>query len=403
MDGGEGIRNGGGAPVIVSNDPSAFPWSVWHHRHPPLVRRIEERFPYGPEHRAALEQLLDETLNGRIEPLPSSARGAGLWNGRWDRGHYGERWADAPFLWAESYFYRRLQEATGYFAADGPWRGIDFFAPAKRAELSGDAVGGELAVLDSLCARPADARTDALLSGSVWGNRADLGFQITAGDGDGPSQRQTEQNLIADDRTELRALLTETGQQRGRLVFVADNAGRELLWDLVLIDQLLTSGQAADVLLHLKPHPYYVSDATPEDLLDCLRRLRGESGAAGEAGGRLWRALAEGRLVPRAHPFSCAPLPYSEMPDDLRADFGSASLTLMKGDLNYRRLVGDRLWPATTPFSRATAYFPGPVAALRTLKSEVVTGLGGTLLEELEATGEDWRTSGSYALVQVRF
>ena len=47
----------------------------------------------------------------------------------------------------------------------------------------------------------------------------------------------------------------------------------------------------------------------------------------------------------------------------------------MKGDLNYRRLVGDRLWPPTTPFADVTAYFPGPVAALRTLKSDVIVGL----------------------------
>lgn len=48
-------------------------------------------------------------------------------------------------------------------------------------------------------------------------------------------------------------------------------------------------------------------------------------------------------------PFSCAPLPYADMPDDLRREFAEADVTLMKGDLNYRRLVGDRRYPATTP------------------------------------------------------
>ncbi|MDQ0772488.1 hypothetical protein QF026_000954 [Streptomyces aurantiacus] len=90
------------------------------------------------------------------------------------------------------------------------------------------------------------------------------------------------------------------------------------------------------------------------------------------------------------------------MPADLREDFASATLTVMKGDLNYRRLVGDRHWPATTPFSEATAYFPGPVAALRTLKSDVVTGLAPSTLEALDAGAAAWRTSGTHALVQVR-
>jgi hypothetical protein len=90
------------------------------------------------------------------------------------------------------------------------------------------------------------------------------------------------------------------------------------------------------------------------------------------------------------------------MPPDLHADFASATLTVMKGDLNYRRLAEDRHWPPTTPFATPTAYFPSPVAALRTLKSDVVTGLAADVVADLDATGEAWRTSGTYALVQLR-
>lgn len=91
------------------------------------------------------------------------------------------------------------------------------------------------------------------------------------------------------------------------------------------------------------------------------------------------------------------------MPADLRADFASADLTVMKGDLNYRRLVGDRLWPPTTPFTEVTSYFPGPVAALRTLKSDVITGLTPRTESALvTAEGQTWRTSGTRALIQVK-
>lgn len=87
---------------------------------------------------------------------------------------------------------------------------------------------------------------------------------------------------------------------------------------------------------------------------------------------------------------------------DLGDDFASATLTVMKGDLNYRRLVQDRLWPATTPFADVTEYFPGPVAALRTLKSDVVVGMEQRFVEGLDASGGGWRTSGRHGLVQVR-
>jgi hypothetical protein len=75
----------------------------------------------------------------------------------------------------------------------------------------------------------------------------------------------------------------------------------------------------------------------------------------------------------------------------------------MKGDLNYRRLIGDRLHPATTPFAEATAYFPGAVAALRTLKSDVVVGLAPATEAALDAAeGGRWRTGGTHALIQAR-
>jgi hypothetical protein len=112
--------------------------------------------------------------------------------------------------------------------------------------------------------------------------------------------------------------------------------------------------------------------------------------------------MTAGRLEVRAHPFFCAPLPYEDMPEDLRSQFATADLTILKGDLNYRRLVGDRHWSATTPFADLTAHFPGAVAALRTLKSDVVTGLDERTLSALNRTGQAWRTSGTHALIQAR-
>ncbi|MEU8348410.1 damage-control phosphatase ARMT1 family protein, partial [Streptomyces sp. NPDC048845] len=343
------------APEILGNVPGSFPWGVWHDRHPALVERLLHATPYGPGERQALRDLLAETLDGVIQPLPASARDRELWHGDWDRGHFGKRWTDAPFLWAESYFYRRLREALGY-SVPGPWRGIDPFAPMKDAELAGDTVDGELAALDggsgpggrSPDELSPDERTDALVLAALWGNRADLGFRITGGE---PGAGGAE-SLVADERPALRELLRAAGERRGRIVLVADNAGRELIPDLLLIDHLLLTGAAAEVALHVKPHPYYVSDATTADVLAGLRRLVAAPGTAGETGRRLWEAMSTGRLAVRAHAFSCAPLTYAAMPGDLRADFGTAALTIFKGDLNYRRLVGDRDWPATTATAR---------------------------------------------------
>ncbi|WP_413760171.1 damage-control phosphatase ARMT1 family protein [Streptomyces sp. MMBL 11-3] len=380
------------APVVVGT-PGSFARSVLDERHPALIERVRRSTPYPPDRQRALDALLDEITGGPIGRLDDGEPGAGAWR---DEPYYGQRWADVPFLWAESFFYRRLLAAVGYFAP-GPWRGIDPFAPFKNAELAGAGVDDELSALDRLTALAPAERDRTLLLSSLWGNRADLGFRLSAGEA-GLGDRVP--GLVVDDSPALWNVLA--AGEPGTVCLVADNAGPELLPDLVLADHLLTTGRAVRVVLHLKPYPYYVSDATTADALACLDRLTRASGQAAQTGGRLRRAVTEDRLVLRAHPFSCAPHPYDRMPADLREDFASAALTVMKGDLNYRRLVGDRHWPATTPFAEVTAYFPGPVAALRTLKCDVVTGLAPGTTDELDATARSWRTSGTHALVQVR-
>ncbi|MFD4726069.1 damage-control phosphatase ARMT1 family protein [Streptomyces seoulensis] len=384
------------APVIRADAPGSFPHRTLADRHPAIIRQVRAGLPYEPQQRRALDALLENCTEGVIEPLPADAPDRARW-ASWGMDTYGgQSWFDVPWLWAESYFYRLLLDAVGFFGP-GAWRGVDPFRPSKTGELDSAETGAELSALDGLRDRPAGERNCALLSGSLWGNRADLSFQLSS---EGGEQGEAAPGLVADDSDLLWTLLPPGGT--GTLCLVADNAGRELVPDLLLIAALLTEPRIGRAVLHLKPTPYYVSDATTADVIDALHRLRAAGGLAAEYGDTLWSALGDGRLVLRAHPFSCSPLPYADMPDDLRADFAAAGLTLFKGDLNYRRLVGDRYWPATTPFDEVTAYFPGPVAALRTLKSEVITGLSPATEAALDkAEGRKWLTSGTHALIQV--
>ncbi|MER6410327.1 damage-control phosphatase ARMT1 family protein [Streptomyces humidus] len=439
-------------PVILGNEPGSFPHSVLAERHPAIIRQVRDAFPYGPEAHRALDALAESCAEGVIEPLPDGAHDRHSWQDWGLDAWVGRSWFDVPWLWSESYFYRRLLDAVGYFGP-GPWAGIDPFRPFKLAELDAAETDRELTALDSLADRPVGERARALLHGSLWGNRADLGFRLSDGEAEG---RAAVPGLVADDSEALwtlPALATagagadtgaggrtragagsgagtsdradeytkadakaDAGQDEKRdrgvsvgassgtsLCLVADNAGRELIPDLLLAAHLLDHGQCDRVVLHVKPYPYYVSDATTADVVDALRKLTGAGGAAAEQGRRLWAAMADGVLTVRAHPFSAAPLPYARMPDDLRAEFAAAALTIVKGDLNYRRLVGDSRWDPTTPFADVTAYFPGPVVALRTLKSDVITGLDAATEAALAAAeGQRWRTGGTHALIQLR-
>jgi hypothetical protein len=380
-------------PELLNNDPQGFAWGVWHDRTPKLVTQIRGAHPYGPGQRRALEALLKEIASGVMEPLGPHVHDHQTW-ASWGADYFGKPWLDTPFLWSESYFYRRLLDAIRFFEP-GPWRWLDPFEYLKTAELRDPALEPDLVALDDLQKLSADDRERAILLASLWGNRADLGFRMGASSAQGDI---ASARIIVDQSADMWADLGSGISA----ILVADNAGRELLADLVLTDHLLQRRHLQSVSLHVKPCPYYVSDATTADVVACLRRLAATQGTASEIAHRLHAAMAEESVNLYTHEFYCAPWSFHRMPADLAAQFEHASLTILKGDLNYRRLVGDRDWPPTTPFADVAAYFPGPPAALRTLKSDVITGLDPATVAELDATGQPWRTDGSHGLIQVR-
>lgn len=380
----------------TSTDSSSFAWSVLHRRHPVLVETARTSHPYHGRQAAALDEFVDESTGGALRPLPADRHDAAAWSA-WTSPWVGQRWDAIPFLGAESYFYRRLLDAVDFFRP-GPWFWVDPFAHQKDAELADPALDEVLAALDNLPSLPPDERAAALLSAAVCGNKADLGFAAhppPPGHTASPPPRDT---LLVDQTDQLLATLAD---RPGHLSFVADNAGRELLADLVLLDDLLTAGRVDTVALHLKPTPYYVSDATTTDLASCLRRLDRAGGNAARIARRLRNAFHIGRAQIRTHWFYSSPLEFTAMPDDLTTEFATASVTILKGDLNYRRVFGDRHRPATTPASHAGGYFPGRFAVLRTLKSDVVVGLPDAMVAKLDRQDDGWRTSGSHAVLQV--
>jgi Damage-control phosphatase ARMT1-like domain len=377
------------AVPTIRGIPGSFARSVLEHRHPAIVQQVRASPPYGAGQLARLDALLDVALHGVVEPPLHDAPDAdGRWPDRaawaaWLEPHRGRSFFEVPFLVAESWFYRLLLDAVA-FVESGPWRGVDPFAPMKV---------GELRTLPAMPA-PAD-RLDraALLQASIWGNQADLGFQLVAAES---ARRPGEHALVVDDAARFWALL-----DRGGLVvaWVCDNAGQELVADLLLVDRLLADGLASSVTVHLKPLPYFVSDATARDLVDCLGAL--EAVGAGDAATRLRSAATTGRLVVAAEAFWCAPLELRDRSAELDARLAGADLAVVKGDLNYRKLVGDAEWVPWTPFGDVVQ-LPGPVAALRVLKSDVLVGVAEPTVAALDAASGSWRTDGSHALIQVR-
>jgi hypothetical protein len=115
----------------------------------------------------------------------------------------------------------------------------------------------------------------------------------------------------------------------------------------------------------------------------------------------LQRAWRDQRLRVLPDPFWNGPRFLWDRPLRLARELDAATAVVLKGDANYRRAVGDALWPTDTTFAEATRYLPAPVVALRTLKSDAVVGLPADQVSRLDAADRDWRINGRRGLIQT--
>jgi uncharacterized protein with ATP-grasp and redox domains len=387
------------APSPIRTDASnPFANHTMRVRLPSIARDVAARNPDYPHHIAAgLEDL--------AHALETDARIPQIDDPLWTpllAARAGESWLNTEWFFAEVYFYRLIMEVTGWHSTRR-----DPFAPHKWAEI--DSRAFRTALFAAFEMTPMTSARDLLaerLLRAMWGNRADLSLKEVAQHG----TFGAHDDLLTDDRAAAIDRLAEGGVVH----VIADNAGTELAMDCLLIDALLEGEPgftAEQVVLHVKLHPTFVSDATHDDVLTLIAELggRGRAGVsfgayAAMAAERLQAALLEGRLVVQADEFwnsGCFLRDLSRIRPDLYAHFEGAALVIQKGDANYRRALDDTIWDADIPFIALTGYFPAPLLALRTLKSDPVVGLASGAAAALDAVDPAWRVNGRRAVASL--
>ena len=389
-------------PPLSGGDPDTFVHHTITVRWPRIARRVVADNDLSAAAEGRVRALVDEIPDGPIRPLDDpGAPDEALWN-EWIAPHEGQSWLACPWFFGETYFYRRIVEAIGHFGA-GPHRGLDPFSDQKAQ--------GYAESIDAIRTL-AQARADApdplprralvrLLTTALWGNQADL--SMWDADAEGPDHLGTgraAEHLLTDDTGAALAHLEECAPPV-RVDVWADNAGFELATDLALVDGLLAGGWADRVVLHVKAHPTFVSDATTGDVHAALDRFAGDEAEATRAlADRLRTALARGRLR-LVDPFTwTSPLPARDFSTAVAAELARTDLLISKGDANYRRLLGDRPWSFTTAFDEVVDYLPAPVLALRTAKSEVMVGLTPAQVDRLNDEDPDWLVNGRWGVAQ---
>ncbi|GIK39253.1 MAG: hypothetical protein BroJett011_30860 [Chloroflexota bacterium] len=421
-------------PPLMTGEPGSFANHTMTTRFPVIIQNVlnDHNGQYPDSIVQAIQSLYNELVfNHLVRPLETVASDGPSWTEAW-RPYQGRTWLDIPWYFAEAFIYRRLVEAAGYFGGGEEtkrrggedlkrWVGVDPFLPRKEAELQNRATWQVLAAALNHAPDNSTESFGALLHHCLWGNRADLSYTKVAEVAGGQIVIVSEQeNLLVDDtETVLEYLQGSRGAgERGRNIqsplhpspsaplpridFICDNAGTELLMDLALVDFLLRFDWAGQITLHVKAHPTFVSDTTLPDVELTLAAIKAQGVSEFSVlAERLESYQVQERLHMRPDLFWNSSRFFWEIPAELQAELSRAWLVIIKGDANYRRLLGDSRWPTTVPVTAAIPYFPAPFVALRTLKSDPIVGLPPGLAEQLDREDAEWRVNGKRGMIQA--
>lgn len=449
-------------PQYSTGDPTSFAWQTARQRWPIIITQaiddayrsvancddaakrdegkkiVEElaRLKYEVQHDRALTPIRDDGFpdvaeyNKELEQLGNLT------------------WLKAPWLYTECYLFRRISTS---FALSQYWKNYDVFARQKIktfrssrpavVELAArykDLVGQMRAAAKS---HPLDLEAEKILFMEMceiclWGNATDLSLLTSLTYEDiqklqgSEARKKAEKNILVNDLPTAFAHLLEAkqaGKKERRVDIVLDNAGFELFVDLILAGYLLSADLATTVVLHPKSIPWFVSDVLPSDFAsllgaiaaprhfyetpseeDILQNKEPEKLSDKEVDEleflfREWSTFhGEGQLVLRPNRVWTGPGSFWRLPaeaKDLVEDLKESELVVFKGDLNYRKLVGDAAWDPTTPFTEAIGPLgPGSglnILALRTCKADVVVGLPAGKDEELKRLDDSGGDSGA--------
>ncbi|KAH0544417.1 hypothetical protein FGG08_001444 [Glutinoglossum americanum] len=378
-------------------------------------------------------------------------------------------WFNVPWLYAECYLYRRINT---FFSLSNTWKNYDVFGRQKLSTFksSRPAVLELAARYKELVLQLESESSSADTSRSqedveeakkllfiemceicLWGNATDLSLLTSLTYEDlqklqgSEARKNSEKNILVNDLPIAYQILKDAQTSRqgaDRAVdVVLDNAGFELFVDLILAGYLLSSDLATTIVLYPKSIPWFVSDVIPSDFAHLLSALADpqlfystpseedilanrtppplsdkEVDNLAFLFERLRDFHVDGKLVIRGNRFWTQPGSYWRLPGTQQAlmeDLRQSELVILKGDLNYRKLTGDAMWPPTTPFQTAIGPLgPGSgvrTLALRTCKADVVVGLPEGVDERLRVEDPDgggdsgmrkWAMNGKWAVVQ---
>lgn len=321
---------------------------------------------------------------------------------------------NAPFFLVEFYFYHLLLSLRNYDKLK-----FDFFAAKKDADWKDKAedFSSKLSVLFEDFEK-FNKRKFSKKEKQEFNERKNehiksiLYYSLTSNTGDLSQLHEIRSESVKClcNETEICQNYLDVARPYSRFDIICDNSGAELFSDIYLAVFFLVYGLAKKVVFHLKPCPFFVSDATIDDFSKLVAALT-KNGKNTELLDFISKKKIE---VFSPNDFWVEPYYFDKMPDGLKNHFDKSNLVIIKGDLNYRRLVGDFNKYANETKSSINfetleerCLFKNksnkniPLVAPRVLKSDVFVGIDSVFEAIGRNSDSQFKTDGKWGVIQT--
>jgi uncharacterized protein with ATP-grasp and redox domains len=350
-------------PFYTCDEPNSFAALTFQKRLPGILERLMADWKEDEGLHEGVGALLEELKQDvEISTLPNNCDGI----------QTGVRWSQLPFLHAEVYLYNRVLQVFEYET-----RGLDPFLSQKKQAK--EACANARAQLEEEDTEELDMAQ--YLLHSFYGNKTDLSLhslkesQIELGG--------VEELILVNQIPEIVRYL-ESCEEVTQLDIIVDNYCFELFNDLRLGQKLQRQYPKAVISIHCKAFPIFVSDAIPADVAEMCVEMNVQNIEI--CSDTYWNSPSEW---------------FERMPASLSDHFARADLVIVKGDANYRKLVGARKYDETVTFEETVDYFPSKaVCAIRGLKCELCVGVPAEVRAEQAKQSPTWNVDGTRGVIQ---
>jgi hypothetical protein len=338
---------------------------------------------------------------------------------------------EAPFIITEHFFYYYIldvfysqPEKIQEYMSDGKRSIMDPYKLKKRKSIEDDIKGTKSYIFECLEIIKAFDKTfeqntlKDIVKLSLDTNSCDLS-QL----GGKTFHSIPEQNIYPNEKSNFVDYIRKEGGKGSKetastmvINYLVDNSSVEFFSDLTFAFVVLKMANVKEVNFHVNKLPIFVSDVIEDDynhimetIRHCIKQLQVSNDKKEEYNTSLKKIkeLVKTKRINIKPDFIWnMPTEYQTLANEGNDIFRQQNAVLIiKGDLNYRRLAGDKMWSYKKRLSRITRNFlECPTLVIRSFKSDIVLDYSFNQLKKKNNKNNNndryWRENGEYGVIR---